>query len=252
MPEHAPVQQLHPRAAEARDLDDRALLEAYHHAPGVLRANFVATVDGSSSTEGAPGQLGGDADRRVFGLLRRLCDVVLVGAGTARDAGYGPLVLGDASARWRTERGDPAHPVLALASRSLRLDPTAPLFRDAPVRPVVLTVASAPDERRAALADVADVVDCGDDEIDVARLRRVLADRRLHRVLCEGGPSLLGELVAADAVDELCLTVAPKLEGGLAPRIATRDGAPVALRDLDLARVLVSDGTLLTTWRRRR
>lgn len=247
-----PIRQLHPRPDQLVDLDDDALLELYAPRRGTLRVNFVATVDGSSTTDGLSGHLGGAADRRVFGLLRRLCDVVVVGAGTVRDEGYGPLVLSDDDVSWRTEHGYAAQPVFALVSRSARLDPGSRIFTHAPVRPLVLTSAAAPADRRRALEAVADVAVCGDDTVEPARLRDALAARGLDRVLCEGGPSLLGDLVAGDVVDELCLTIAPQLEGGTGPRIATREGDAVDLRDLRLDLALLAGSTLLTRWGRTR
>ena len=103
-------------------------------------------------------------------------------------------------------RGLHDHPVFVIASRALALDPASPVFADAPVRPVIVTIESAPARARAALAEVADVVDCGRDELDPAVMRARLAERGRADVLCEGGPTLLGSLLAADAVDELCLT----------------------------------------------
>jgi 5-amino-6-(5-phosphoribosylamino)uracil reductase len=76
-----------------------------------------------------------------------------------------------------------------------------------------------------------------------------LARRGLHRVLCEGGPSLFGTLIAADAVDELCLTLAPMLAGGSAGRIA-RGPAGTPARPLALAGALQADGVLLLRYRR--
>ena len=76
-----------------------------------------------------------------------------------------------------------------------------------------------------------------------------LAHRGLDRVLCEGGPSLLGTLQAADAVDELCLTVAPVLVGGEAGRIA--QGPPgVHPRRMALVGALQADDALLLRYRR--
>ena len=248
----APIRQLHPRPDEVLDLDDDALLELYAPRRGTLRVNFVATVDGSSTTDGLSGHLGGAADRRVFGLLRRLCDVVVVGAGTVRDEGYGPMVLSDADAAWRSAHGYAAQPVFALVSRSARLDPGSRIFTEAPVRPLVLTSGTAPAEARRALAAVADVVVCGDETVEPGLLRHALAERGLDRVLCEGGPSLLGDLVAGDVVDELCLTIAPQLEGGTGPRIATRDGEDLDLRDLRLDLALLAGSTMLTRWSRDR
>src|SRR5699024_4619528 len=120
---------------------------------------------------------------------RRLADVVMVGAGTIRIEGYGGLRLDEDSQRWRTERQLPPHPPLAIVSRDLDLDPTSPVFTDAPVRPIVVTHSLAPADRRAALAEVADVLVTGVGAVDLAAARTELADRGLRQVLCEGGPT---------------------------------------------------------------
>lgn len=217
----------------AEDLDDDGILATYPFPPGRewLRMNFISSVDGAATRAGRSGGLGDDADRRVFDLLRRAADAVLVAAGTVRDEGYGAMRLDEASAAWRSERGLPPHPVFAIVTRSLRLDPASPVFADAPVRPVVYTVAHAPAERRAALDEVADVVEAGEREVDPALMKRDLAARGLTGVHSEGGPSLFGSTIAAGVVDELCLTVAPTLEGGSARRIAVAPGAmPTGMR----------------------
>lgn len=189
-----------------------------------LRTNFIASLDGAATHEGLSAGLNNEADKQVFDTLRMLADVLVVGAGTARIEGYGALRLPDADAAWRVAAGLPPHPALALVSRSLALDPAAPIFADTPVRPLVLTARSAPRERRAQLAAVAELVDCGAEQVEPGPLRAALAERGLPQILCEGGPQLLGALVAADAVDEFCLTLSPVLEGGAAGRIV-RGGA---------------------------
>jgi riboflavin biosynthesis pyrimidine reductase len=238
-------------------LSDTDLLALYTPAdPTVphLRANFIASVDGSATAAGLSGQLGGPADKRVFDLLRQLADVVVVAAGTVRSEGYGAMRLPDEATAWRVARGLPAHPVFALVSGSLDLDPGSSVFTDAPVRPLVLTTATADPGRRAALAEVADVVSCGDSTVEPTQLVAALVGRGLRQIHCEGGPSLLGSLIAADVLDGLCLTVSPSLEGGSGPRISRLgpDSAPIDLRALGLDLVLLSDGMLLTEYTRRR
>ena len=146
-------------------LSDDELLAAYAwdfpagRADGPLaRFNFVASVDGAAALDGRSGGLGDGADSRVFGLLRQTADVILVGAGTVRAEGYSGDLLAQEGQLRRTALGMPAHPGLAIVSGSLDLDPDSALFRDAPVRPLLLTSAAAPAERRAALERVADVV----------------------------------------------------------------------------------------------
>lgn len=234
----------------AADLDDEALLEAYAF-PGEgpwLRMNFIASLDGAATRQGRSGGLGDAADRRVFELLRWGADAVLVGAGTVRAEGYGAMRLDNAAVAWRVTRGLPAQPVFVLVTRTLNLDPASSVFTDAPVRPIVCTVATAPASRRAALAVVADVVDVVETEADPQRLRDELAAWGLPRIHAEGGPSLFGAFVAGGAVDELCLTLSPTLEAGDARRIAHSPlAAPTGMA---LASVLRSGDELLLRYRR--
>lgn len=206
----------------ASDLTDAELLQvvSFPAERTWLRMNFISSLDGAATRDGRSGELGDPADRRLFDLLRRPADVVLLGAGTARIEGYGAMRLVDDAVAWRTDAGLAPHPTLALVTRSLDLDPSSPMFTDAPARPIVYTVASAPASRRKTLAEVADVVIVGDEDADGLRIRRDLADRGLHRIHSEGGPHLFGAMLAAGAVDALHLTLAPSLEVGTAGRIA--------------------------------
>lgn len=206
----------------APDLDDEALLQTYAFPidRAWLRMNFVSSLDGAATSQGRSGGLGDDADHRVFDLQRRPADAVLVGAGTARVEGYAAMRLGPEAVAWRTAQGMAAHPVFVLVTRRLDLEPSSLIFSDAPVQPVIYTVADAPRERRTALEAVADVVDAGDTALDPRRVRADLAARGLRHVQAEGGPSLFGAFLKAGSVDELCLTVAPILVAGEAGRIA--------------------------------
>ncbi|QNE47784.1 pyrimidine reductase family protein [Glaciihabitans sp. INWT7] len=228
------------------DLSDDALSELFgreDRSAAWLRVNFVSSVDGASTVDGLSGALGGEADHRVFDLLRELTDVVIVGAGTVRGEGYGPMVLPPASVERRVSRGLAPHPVFAIVSNRLDLDPSSRIFTEAPVRPIVVMTDAAPRDRRDALSAVADILIAGDSQLDPARLVAGLAERGLTQQHCEGGPSLFGALLAAGAVDELCLTVSPQLVAGEAGRIITGDlSSP---RDLALGHVLASGDTLL-------
>jgi riboflavin biosynthesis pyrimidine reductase len=236
----------------ARGLDDDALAARYSAgtANPWLRVNFVSSVDGAATHDGLSGGLGTDADHRVFDILRRLCDTVLVGAGTVRAEGYGPMRVDDASAAWRAAHGLAAQPAFAIVSARLDLDPASRIFTDAPVRPLVVTTGNSPEERRAELAGVADILVAGESTLDAGAAVAALAERGLGRILCEGGPSLFGTLIAADVVDELCLTLSPRLESGEARRIAT--GTLLEARGLALGGVLESEGTLLLRYLRSR
>ena len=235
------------------DLDDATLLElaSFPSDRTWLRMNFISSLDGAATREGRSGELGDPADRRLFELLRRPADAVLLGAGTARIEGYGAMRLADDAVAWRTAAGLAPQPAFALVSRSLDLDPSSPIFAEAPVRPIVYTVASAPAERRAELSRVADVVDAGEEDADGTRIREDMADRGLHRIHSEGGPHLFGAMLAAGAVDALHLTLAPSLEVGRAGRIArpVLTEAPSVPARARLSSVLRSGDELLLHYR---
>jgi riboflavin biosynthesis pyrimidine reductase len=232
---------------------DEEILDLYSvpdRATPWLRVNFISSVDGAATANGLSGGLGTPADRRVFDLLRRLCDVVIVGAGTVRTEGYGPMRLDNASVEWRIQQGLSPHPVFAIVSSSLDLDPGSAIFRDAPTRPIVMTSHNAAESRRLQLADVADVVVAGPSSVDTTLMRQVLIDRGLSQMHCEGGLRLFGDLIRDNTVDELCLTVRSVLEGPGAPRIVS--GPPVdAQRPFDIAHALSADDTLLLRYVRK-
>ena len=228
---------------------DHAGLAALYGRPGLagLRVNFVTSIDGAVTLDGYSEGLSGEPDKRVFDVLRMLCDALLVGAGTLRHEGYGPLRLGDRQRAWRREQGLDEQPTLVVVSGSLRLDPALPAFTEAPVRPLVLTheQASAPP----GLTDVADLLRYGTDVVDLGAGLAELRRRGLRQLLCEGGPVLFGTLTAADLVDEVCLTVAPLLTGPGAGRITA--GLPCPPRPMALKSVLTSgDGMLLLRYTR--
>ena len=214
-----------------------------------MRANFVASIDGAATHNGLSAGLGSPADSRVFDLLRRLADVIVVGAGTVRAEGYGPMRLDDAQVAWRVQHGLAPHPVFAIVSSSLELDPASTVFTNAPSTPLVFTGSRAPGDRRVALAEVAEVIDCGEFRVDTRLMRRALAERGLMQLHSEGGPQLLGTMIEEGTIDELCLTLSARLDGGTASRIT--DGGGAVPTDMRLAHALAAaDGTLLLRYLR--
>jgi riboflavin biosynthesis pyrimidine reductase len=168
-----------------------------------LRANMVASFDGRAALQGTSGGLGSAADQRLLVALRATADVLLVGAGTVRAEGYDRI--GSDEGRRAALRPGAAPVRLAVVSGSGSVGGLSAL-RTAVAVPLVVTTAAG--ERR--LRDVrAEVVIAGDEQLDLSAALAALAARGLHRVLCEGGPTLLGDLLRADLVDELCLTLAP-------------------------------------------
>ncbi len=216
----------------------------------MVRVNFVTSIDGAVTIKGYSSGLGGPSDKRVFDLLRVLCDGLMVGAGTLRHERYGALRLPDDHRDLRKRNGLADNPTLVVVSGRLDLDPSHRMLADAPVRPIVLTHRGSPERQRKLLSTVTEVIVCGESSIDFRLAMDTLAQRGLRHVLSEGGPHVLGALTAADVVDEMCLTVSPKLAGAGGGRIIA--GEPSPPREMTLVHVLGAGDELLLRYARRR
>ncbi|MFS4091693.1 pyrimidine reductase family protein [Streptomyces sp. AF1A] len=224
-------------------------------APGAprpwLRANMVSSLDGAAQHEGHSQPISSAADMRIFGTLRALADVVVVGAETVRQEGYRPARARAEFAQARAAAGQGPAPAVAVVTASLELDFSLPLFTSPLVPTLLLTgAAAAPDRVAAAEKAGARVVVAGEGAgVDPVRAVRALAGLGHTRLLTEGGPRLLGQLIAADVLDELCLTLSPTLTAGSAQRIA--GGPPVAVpHRFELVSLLEEDGFLFGRYRR--
>ena len=222
-------------------LDEAALREAYA-VPGDrawLRVNFVSSLDGSvTGADGRSGSINTPADFAVFSLLRRLADVVVVGAGTVRDEGYPAL---------RDE--DPDAPVLAVVSNRGHLPPKVAAMTSPQGSALLVTSEAADDagvERARAVLGADNVIVTGVEQVDLVGARAAMEDRGFRSILSEGGPSLFGAMLAAGVVDEVDLTWAPTMVGGGPGRITAGPGVDVALTPMLL---LEEDGTVLGRWR---
>jgi riboflavin biosynthesis pyrimidine reductase len=211
------MRRLFPTYADAMTDDDLAAAYAYPDKHW-LRANMVASADGAATLAGRSGGLSSPTDKKAFALLRDLCDVVLVGAGTVRAEGYQAVKRSEARIEWRQERGLTAVPAIAVVSGSLDLDPSSGLFVGATERTLVVTTHAAADRRGAEFRDVADLVTTPGEAVDIASAVDQLVERGFRHMLCEGGPRLLAEVAAVGRLDELCLTVSPVLVAGGSPR----------------------------------
>lgn len=222
------------------------LVAHYPRAPRpTLRVNFIASLDGAVTVDGLSGGLHGPGDKEIFDSLRMVCDALIVAAGTVRAENYDALRLTPQARAWRRANGLAEFPLMVIVSRSLDLDVGQLVFADAPIRPLVVTTTRAPAER---VAGVAEVIAVGDDEVDLPAAVARLHARGATQLLCEGGPRLFGAMIAADLVDELCLSVSPLLVGGGAGRIAA--GVPAPPRRMSLRHVLSREDMLFLRYAR--
>jgi riboflavin biosynthesis pyrimidine reductase len=216
-----------------------------------VTGHMVAGLDGTASVDGRVGSLSTAPDQELFRRMRQIADIVLVGAETVRREGYGSVRLDDEAQAQRRRQGRSPTPPVAVVSRSLVFDWSAKVFADAPkgARTHVITCAAADPERRAEAEEVAEVIVAGDDRVEPAAAMRALAERGHRVVLCEGGPNWLGELVAADRLDELCLSIAPLMGGDPLPVSVTPPGAGLA--EFELMGAMAEDHTIFLRYERK-
>lgn len=219
-------------------LEVQAFSQRGHDGRPWVIANFVATIDGATVVDGGSSAINDPDDKAMFAALRALPDFIVVGAGTVRAENYRPVTLDEAGREERSRAGRDPTPHLVVVTRSLDLDPQARVFADPDHRVTILTGPDAPDERFRMLSDVAEVVQLRATGVaDIANYLRMAGV-----ILCEGGPSLMGQFVAAGLIDEMNLTVAPLLVAGDSPRLA--HGRDTSLNEMRLDRVLYGDRSL--------
>lgn len=256
------------------EVTDEDLLDLYRWPDGRwTRANMVAALDGRvAGADGKSGSLSDDADRRVFQILRRTCDAIVVGAGTVLSEGYGPVRTDERWSAWRLARGMADRATLVIVSGGAHLPPAAAAATNGPNPTLVVVGPTAPADRVAALRSVAEVIVApsssstgapSTEELPTAApaaggavastggvpgdwLLDELAGRGLPRVLVEGGPTLLGALTGQ--LDDLCLTTVGALGGSpdAAPLVPGRVGE--VPRRARLAHLLAAGDTLLARW----
>jgi riboflavin biosynthesis pyrimidine reductase len=221
----APMRRLHPYPADHVTVADAYDVERPRPAGRPwLGLCMVSSLDGTTVVEGNSRALSSEADLAVLLGLRRLADMMLVGAATVRIEGYGA----------------PSKPGqrVGVVSRTGDLDYASDLFTsgagfvilpdDAPEVPV-------------------ESIRAGHGSVDLAA---AIAQLDVGFIQVEGGAVLNASLAEADLIDELNLTVSPMLCGGNGPRITA--GALPLLNRMDLAHVLEDEGFLFTRYVRAR
>jgi len=234
------------------DVDPATLYADVPHndARPAVRLNMIVSVDGGTSWNGVSGALGGPADKALFSVLRSFADVILVASATMRAEHYGPAVVAPRFQEARRARGQSPAPRIAVVSRTCRFDWDTAFFTAATERPIIMTVAAAPEPERACAAEVAEVIVAGEDDVDLTRAVTELGSLGAHQVLAEGGPTLNGQLARAGLLDELCVTLSPLLASGDAKRIISGSTLD-ALAPLALCSICAEDDYLFLRYRPR-
>lgn len=244
------MQQLFPdvRDVSLEELAPTYLTEQTARTPAMpfVRAMMISSIDGAvHGPSGSSVDLTNDEDLAMLSMMRACADAVLVGAGTVR--AY-PYRAPKPSARWlhmRRAAGLADAPRLVIVTRH-GLPHENVCFEDSAHVPIVAVPETC--ESVAHLSQRAEVVVQGAQNVDLAALLQHLHSVGLRRIVCEGGPTLLGQLVTLGLIDELCITTSPTWVGGAHARLFSGAGES-PLRNFAVTRVLLGkDSYVYTQW----
>jgi 5-amino-6-(5-phosphoribosylamino)uracil reductase len=209
--------------------------------------NFISTADGRAAFRGHSGPLGDDADRDMFHGLREQADAVMAGTGTLRAELYGRLIRKDERRERRIKAGRSPEPLMCIVSRTGNVPTEAPVFSAPEAKVVVFGPTGTTIGDVEAQVELV-TLDPGEMTLTTA-LRRLRSGFAIRLLLCEGGPTLFAALLQEGLVDELFLTVAPKLTGGgVSPAISNGPELP-ELAELELIWALEHAGSLFLRYR---
>jgi riboflavin-specific deaminase-like protein len=242
-----PVQLIYPERAPTSPPELASSLRLADKAPPgrpYLVLNMVSSLDGKATIEWRTKGLSTELDRQLFHHLRTQVDAVMVGAGTARTERYGRMAKSDELRDKREREGLARDPLAVVVSGRLDLPADLPLLGD-PQQRVVIATGS--DATLPGLGEQVEYARVGDDlPLLAAQLRE---QHGVRSVLCEGGPTLNSHLLAAGLVDELFLTLNPKLAGGAAALTIVAGRELVEPAELELVSVAEGGEDLFTRWR---
>lgn len=212
--------------------------------------NMVSSLDGATALDGVSGGLGGPGDKEVFSALRAQADIIIAGAETVRAESYRAPQTPPKVQSARVARGQTARPLIVVVSGSASLNGNIPLFDDPTYVPMLVTGTAASASRLRALETKMDIVRQNNDRVDLSEMLQMLAAQGHKRCLVEGGPSLNGQFISDDLVDEWNMTLSPVLASGSSSRPAHGSAAAEGHR-VDLVRLWEAEGLLFGRWIRR-
>ncbi len=194
---------------------------------------MVMTADGSISPPASTyPRVGGLQDQRTYRRLRIHFDAVLRGAKTV-GINLDRNLMNPVIVAARRDRGRDVPPLVGIVTNSGRVDPNGAIFKSSKYPFRVLVFAPRAAQIAPDLANVAEIVRVGSEIVDLGSVYRYLGnERKVRRIVCEGGPTLNHALIGQGLADELLLSVSPRIYGEARPRTAVEGAAPFPITDL--------------------
>jgi riboflavin-specific deaminase-like protein len=180
-----------------------------------VSVNMAMSLDGKISTYRRENiSLGTEHDRRLMDELRAKSDAVIVGSGTVKHDGFPILIRYDDLVAERIARGWPPHPINVTMSRALDLPSKRPFFQHPETEKMVFTTRSAPVARVKRFSRFAEVVVLPGRTLSPTVVLERLRRRDVDRVMLEGGGEVHFAFAKEGVVDDVYITLTPRLIGG--------------------------------------
>ncbi|HIH44923.1 MAG TPA: 2,5-diamino-6-(ribosylamino)-4(3H)-pyrimidinone 5'-phosphate reductase [Candidatus Methanoperedenaceae archaeon] len=214
--------------------------------------NAAMSADGKIATyKRRQLRISGSEDFRRVDALRAGADAVMVGIGTVLADNPSLTVKSEELRRERVAAGRDENPVRIVVDSSARTPPGADLLRKGTGKRIIAVVKSAPSERIAALRGLAEIIVCGEKQVEPALLLGKLWEHGIRILMVEGGGTLNWALFSGDLVDEVFTFVGNIIIGGAsAPTLADGSGFPEdGLKRLELQSVERMDEGVLLKWK---
>ncbi len=216
--------------------------------------NAVGTLDGRGAVGGKSTPIGSEIDHRLMRNIRSNVDAVLIGAGTLRSEDL-TLTVDELLTKRRQERGLKEQPLSIILSGSGDVPADRKIFRTSEGNVLIFTGSHAGQRNLARISELAIVHTATETSVpEPEKVLETLADEfGVRRLLVEGGPSVNRSFLEARLVDELFLTLAPKIVGG-DPRSLV-EGEPLPQEDAtsspSIVSIYLSDSALYLRYRLR-
>ena len=212
--------------------------------------NAVGTLDGRGAVGGKSTPLGSEVDHRLMRNIRASVDAVLVGAGTLRSEDL-TLTVDEPLTERRRERGLKEQPLPIILTRSGDIPANRKIFRTNEGNVLIFAGSHAGRQNLAKLSELATIHTATETSApEPEKILETLADEfGIRRLLVEGGPSVNRSFLEARLVDELFLTLAPKIAGGDPRSLVEGDPLPQDATSPSLVSIYLSDSELYLRYR---
>lgn len=177
--------------------------------------NFAMSADGKISTSDRSRiRFSSKHDWDLLDQIRAESDAVLIGANTIRSEDPPFQIRSKKRRAWRVAAGKTTHPISIVLTKSLNLPLNGNYLTMTEADRIIATTRKAPSEKVSLMTNYAEIIQTGDDGVDLVDLCEILHSKGIRRLLVEGGGEVNMAFFQAGLIDEVYMTLCPVIIGG--------------------------------------